>query len=96
MLFNVRGVSSFTAEQRAAAISKRIKNAAADQAISADSVKIITEGDHLAIYAENFLMNVYEQDAEVEQISRETLAYINSQKITEAIKLYRLYRSRPD
>ncbi|MCK7538504.1 MAG: hypothetical protein MZV63_49875 [Marinilabiliales bacterium] len=40
-------------------------------------------------------MNVYEQDAEVEQISRETLAYIIKQKTTEAMKLYRLDRSRP-
>ncbi|MRR21381.1 mechanosensitive ion channel family protein, partial [bacterium] len=96
VLFNVRGMSSFTAEQRAAAISKRIKNAAADQAVSADSLRTITEGDHLAIYAEgNFLMNVYDQDSEVEQISTETLAYINSQKIRETIKLYRLDRSRP-
>ena len=95
-LFNVRGMSSFTAEQRAAAISNRIKNAAADQTVSADSVKIITEGDHLAVYAEgNFLMNVYDQDSEVEQISRETLAYVISQKIKEAMKLYRLDRSRP-
>ena len=96
VLFKVRGISSYTAEQRADAISKRIKNAAADQSVSVDSVKIITEGDHLAIYAGgNFLMNVYEQDAGVEQISRETLAYIMRQKATEAMKLYRLDRSRP-
>ncbi|MFZ0471447.1 MAG: hypothetical protein WAL94_02415, partial [Bacteroidales bacterium] len=81
VLFNVRGMSSFTAEQRAAAVSKRIKSAAADQSVSVDSVKIIAEGDHLAVYAgANFLMNVYEQDAEVEQISRETLAQIIRQE----------------
>ena len=96
VLFNVRGMSSFTAEQRAAAVSKRIKSAAADQTVSSDSVKLITEGDHLAVYAGvNFLMNVYEQDAEVEQISMGTLAYIIKQKTSEAMKLYRHDRSRP-
>jgi small-conductance mechanosensitive channel len=96
VLFNVRGMSSFTAEQRAEAVSKRIKNAAADQTVSADSVKLITEGDHLAVYAGvNFLINVYEQDAEVEQISRETLALIIKQKTSEAMKLYRHDRNRP-
>jgi len=96
VLFNVRGMSSFTAEQRAAAVSKRIKSAAADQSVSVDSVKIIAEGDHLAVYAgANFLINVYEQDAEVEQISRETLALIIKQKTSEAMKLYRHDRNRP-
>jgi small-conductance mechanosensitive channel len=96
VLFNVRGMSSFTAEQRAAAVSKRIKSAAEDQSVSVDSVKIITEGDHLAVYAGiDFLINVYEQDAEVEQISMETLAFIIKQKTSEAMKLYRNDRSRP-
>jgi len=96
VLFNVRGMSSFTAEQRAASISKRIRQAAADQSVSADSVRIITEGDHLAIYAGgNFLMNVYEQDAEVEQISSETLAYMLKQKAAESMKQFRHDRSRP-
>jgi small-conductance mechanosensitive channel len=96
VLFNVRGMSSFTAEQRAEAVSKRIKSAAADQTVSVDSVKIIAEGDHLAVYAwKSFLINVYEQDAEVEQISMGTLAYIISQKTSEALKLYRHDRSRP-
>jgi small-conductance mechanosensitive channel len=96
VLFNVRGMSSFTAEQRAAAVSKRIKSAAADQSVSVDSVKLIAEGNHLAVYAGvNFLMNVYEQDAELEQVSMGTLAYIIRQKTSEAMKLYRHDRSRP-
>jgi small-conductance mechanosensitive channel len=96
VLFNVRGMSSFTAEQRAAAVSKRIKSAASDQSVSVDSVKLIAEGNHLAVYAGvNFLMNVYEQDAEVEQVSMGTLAYIIRQKTSEAMKLYRHDRSRP-
>ncbi len=96
VLFNVRGMSSFTAEQRAAAISTRIKSAAEDQSVSVDSVKLIVEGNHLAVYAGvNFLMNVYEQDAEVEQISMRTLAHIIRQKTSEALKSYRHDRSRP-
>jgi small-conductance mechanosensitive channel len=96
VLFNVRGMSSFTAEQRAAVVSKRIKSASEDRSVSADSVRIITEGDHLAVYVGiDFLINVYEQDAEVEQISMETLAYVISRKTSEAMKQYRQDRSRP-
>jgi small-conductance mechanosensitive channel len=96
VLFRVRGISSFTAEQRATAISQRIMEAAADPAISVDSLKTITQTDHFMIYAgSKFIMNVYNEDANVEGVSKEILAKIVGQKTTEAITFYRHDRSRP-
>jgi small-conductance mechanosensitive channel len=89
-LFNVRGVSSFTAEQRAAVISKRIKDAAADNTVSPDSVKTVVVESYLSVYAgTKFIMNIYDADAEVEEISIEVLARIVKDKTAMAIKLYR-------
>lgn len=95
-LFNVRGISSFTPEQRAAAISKRIMQAAADTSISADSIRLIVEKDHTQIFAgTKFIMNVFEADASVEAISRELFTQVVSQATTEAIQTYRKNRTRP-
>jgi small-conductance mechanosensitive channel len=94
-LFNVRGISSFTPEQRAAAISKRIREAAADKSIPADSVKIVVEKDHTLIYAgTKFIMNVFDADADAEVINRELFAQVVVQNTIEAIKLYRNNRTR--
>lgn len=96
ILFSVRGISYYTAEQRAAAISNRISEAAADPKISSDSLKIVVDTDHSSIYAgTRFLMQVYDADADVEQVTRETLAMVIRQNIADAIELYRINRSRP-
>jgi small-conductance mechanosensitive channel len=95
-LFNVRGISSFSAEQRAAAISKRIMQAAADTSISADSIRLIVENDHTQIFAgTKFIMNVFDADTGVEGINRELFAQIVSQATTDAIQIYRQNRTRP-
>jgi small-conductance mechanosensitive channel len=95
-LFFVRGISSFPAEQRAATISKRIKKAAADKTIVPDSVKIINGPGHLMIYAgKEFIVNIYDADAEIEQVSKAALADLIHLRIGEAIKLYRDQRTRP-
>jgi small-conductance mechanosensitive channel len=94
-LFNVRGISSYTAEERASGISKRIKEAASDRSVPPDSVKIVSGTNFSSIYAgKRFIMNVYDADSEVEQVRRETLAGVFRQRITETIELYRYNRSR--
>jgi len=94
--FNVRGISSFTPEQRAAAISKRIREAASDTSVSADSIRVIVEKDQTQIFAgTKFIMNVFEADAAVEGISRELFTRVVSQATTEAIQIYRKNRTRP-
>jgi small-conductance mechanosensitive channel len=94
LLFNVRGISTYTAEQRAAAISKRIRTAASDRSISTDSVKIIPTPDYYSIYAGKlFIMNAYSVDADNEKIKIETLSQLVKQKTVDAMVLFRLHRS---
>ncbi len=94
-LFFVRGVSAFPAEVRASTISKRIQKAAADQSIVPDSVKIIPTDNALRIFAgKEFIMSVYDADAETEGVGRSILAQIIKQKITNTIVTYRHDRSR--
>jgi len=96
IIFNVYGISSYTPEQRASTISKRIRKAASRHSINSDSVIIIDDKDHSKIYAgDQFIMNVYDADAVRDGISRETLAEFNKEKIRESIISYRLIRSRP-
>lgn len=95
-LFTVRGVLSHPAELRAGTISKRIQTAAADPAISSNSVKIVEEADRLRIFAgEVFIMNLYQEDGKTEGISTKVLAEILRGKIIKAIDDHRYDRSRP-
>ena len=96
LLFYVRGTAAFPAEERAAAISKRIRKVAADPQLTADSVRIIADNDHLKVYAgSEFIMNVYDGDAELEGISRVIMADVVRRKTGLAMELYRLARSGP-
>ena len=87
-LFNVRGISFYTAEQRAAAISERIREAAADPEIASDSLTIVVEKDYSSDYAgKRFLLKVFDADADLEQVTRETLTGIICQKIVNEIEV---------
>jgi small-conductance mechanosensitive channel len=95
-LFFVRGIASYPAEQRAATIGKRIEKAAANDSISSDSVLLVAREDRVMIYAGNeFIMSVYDADAEMEGIIRTVLAELFQQKIKVSIDSYRYERSRP-
>jgi small-conductance mechanosensitive channel len=96
VLFKVSGSASFPAEQRAATISKRIEKAAKNPGISADSVKIVPDGERLMIYAgDEFIMNIYDFDAAMEGIKPMILAEFISDQTAKAINSYRYERSRP-
>lgn len=96
VLFLVRGVTSFPATVRATAISKRIRKAASDPSLPADSITIRTVADHIEIYAgDEFIMNVFPGDAEVERLGIGSFANIAKRKISNTIQLYRIARSRP-
>ncbi|MBP6335689.1 MAG: mechanosensitive ion channel [Bacteroidia bacterium] len=95
-LFYVRGISTFPAKERASTISRRIRKAAANHSINADSVRIITEETKFKIYAgTEFVMNVYNVDGENEGVSQSLMAELIQQKIVIAIKSFREERSRP-
>jgi small-conductance mechanosensitive channel len=96
VLFLVRGTTAFPAADRAAAISKRIRKAAANPSLTADSITIRSVADHLEIYDGSvFIMNVYAGDAETENLSVETFANLVKRKIGTTIELYRIARSQP-
>ncbi|MCB1967805.1 MAG: hypothetical protein KDI64_17685, partial [Candidatus Accumulibacter sp.] len=94
VLFNVRGVTSFPAEARAAAIAARIERYASDPAADAGVVQVIDSTTHTAInIGDKVLMTLFDADARVEQTEREDLAIANSERISEAISDYRRERT---
>lgn len=96
VLFNLRGVSSFPAEQRSKEVSKRIKTVAADYSIQPDMVKIVQENNYSTIYAGNQnIIQIYDADAAVEGLDRDLLVQTIQQKIKKAIEAYRYERSKP-
>jgi len=96
LLFEVRGISSFPAEERASEISHRIKNLASIDSISEKKIKITHTKDYSTIYIdENIVVNIFDVDAEIEGISREITTKAISRKISKAITLYRYNRSQP-
>jgi small-conductance mechanosensitive channel len=95
ILFKVHGFSSFSAEQRAATICKRIEIVAKDHTISHDSVKCTTETDRTVIFVGAiFIMSVYDDDARIESLNRPALAEAYRQNIAASIARYRLERSK--
>ena len=94
ILFYVRGITSFPAEERARIIGERIIALADDKSFNADSIQIIVEEDRHIINAKgNFIVRLFDVDAEIEGVSRELLADLVKRNITKAINSYRYERS---
>jgi len=95
-LFVVRGVTAFPASQRAERVSGRIKKIAQDHSFSPDGLTVLESGDHTSIMAgDTELIEVYDADAVLEDVSRSVLATVYKQKIGLAIVEYRQDRSGP-
>ncbi len=96
VLFYVSGIASFTAEQRAAAISGRIKKIAADYSISTDSLKIEKVEDRVKISIGDFpILNVFQADINTKGISMLEVGKFIANEIVLAINSYRNNRSQP-
>ena len=96
VLFHVRGIPSYPAQKRAHTIAERIYDAAANRAISEDSVKTVPDSAYIGIFAGPvFIMYVHDADAKWEQVDKSLLAGLFSKKIGEAIHSYREQRSAP-
>ncbi|EXI79753.1 MAG: Potassium efflux system KefA precursor [Candidatus Accumulibacter appositus] len=94
VLFRVRGVTSFPAEARAAAIVARIESFASDPTAEAAVVQVTDSSTHSTIsVGEKPLMTLFDADARVEQTEREDLAIANSERISAAIADYRRERT---
>jgi len=93
-LFRVRGVSSYSAADRAAAIAQRIAAVAADRQVSPDSFQIVDGPNAVRLVAGNqLLMGVVDADAALEGVSRIELAVAHLARIRQAIAGYREARA---
>jgi small-conductance mechanosensitive channel len=93
-LFSVRGISSFPAEARARTIVTRIKKTASNRSFPVDSLKKVLQTDRIQIFAGPLLIvNVYNEDAEVENISKDVMAELAMAQIRESIIRYRNERT---
>lgn len=96
VLFRVRGMSSLTASDRAAAIRERIERAASNPSITVASVRVVEAEDFSALMAGDLrIMALFDADARIEQVKRTTLGWGYRDSIASAIERFRLERS-PD
>ncbi|HOG04331.1 MAG TPA: mechanosensitive ion channel family protein, partial [Accumulibacter sp.] len=90
VLFRVRGFSSFPARERAAAITERIKRLAGDPAVPAGSVRLVESDGYSSIMAgDRRIMVLFDSDARIEEVARETLGLALCERIGKAIDEYR-------
>ncbi len=92
-LFRVRGTSSFPAEERAAAIAKRIVSVARVGSIPPGSIAVEPGAIGLEIRAgDQILMTVIPADAALESVQLRTLADMHRRRIAAAVEQYRAER----
>jgi small-conductance mechanosensitive channel len=90
MLFRVRGVSAYPAEQRAGAIAERIEALAADTAIPTTALHMVeTEHSTDIMAGEQRIVSVFDVDARLEGLTRKLLAQVVERKIGAAVQAYR-------
>jgi small-conductance mechanosensitive channel len=90
VLFRVRGVSAYPAEQRAHAIAERIEALAADTAIPTTALRTVeTEHSTDIMVGEQRILSVFDVDARLEGLTRKLLAQTIVMKIGEAVQAYR-------
>lgn len=96
VLFRVRGMSSLTAADRAAAIRERIERAASNPSIPLEAVRVVDSDSFSALMAgELRIMALFDADARFEQVKRTTLGWGYSERVVSAMERYRHERS-PD
>ena len=89
-LFQVRGISTFSADKRAHGIARRIAAVAADRTVSPDSLRIVPQelGRALVIGGESIVV-LLPSDAELESVSLTEFAVACQLRTREAILNYR-------
>lgn len=90
VLFRVRGVSAHPAADRAAAIGSRIERLATDPSVSPESVRVQEADGHSDVHAGDILIvQVFDADAALEGVRRQTLAEGIRRRVGEALSTYR-------
>ena len=94
VLFQVRGVSSLPAGQRAQRIEERLRAVAADYTIAPETLRMVESEDAVRIFAgDTLIMGVVDADASLEQVRRADLAGSHVNRLRQAITDYRAARS---
>jgi len=94
ILFYVRGITSFPAEERAQLITERLKNIVENDSINTGSLRVEELEDRSNILAgDDFVVSILDTDAEIEGLDRQLLAEIIKTNIAKAINSYRYERS---
>jgi small-conductance mechanosensitive channel len=90
MLFTVRGISAYPAQERAAVIASRITEIADDAAVSSEAIAPV-ESDHSTdiMAGDRLIMSVFDVDAAPEGVTRQVLAKAYAFKIRKAVDTYR-------
>ncbi len=84
-------LGSFTAKIRAEAIGKRVDKLAEDYAFNADSLKLATEEQTIdLIYKDQLLLSVFDQDALLQNTTKDSLALKLKNKIGSEIIAYQI------
>jgi len=96
VLFKVRGVSAFPAEQRAGLIEERLRDLASNENLSLDSLRVEEGTDRsLVKFSDELVVIVFEADAEIEGVSRQLLAEVYRNRIRAGVEAYRHDRNPP-
>jgi small-conductance mechanosensitive channel len=95
VLFRLRGISTYTAKERAKAVAEAIRAIARDEAFPVSELRLDRGADRTRILAgERELLTVFEADVQAEGVkSRELLAPYFVRSIAAAIERYRQERS---
>ena len=94
-LFQLRGISSFPAKQRAGGVAERIRAIARDESVPVSELRVVEAQERSEIRAgERPIISLFDVDAEAEQVGhRQGLAEFYKASITKAIERHRHERS---
>ncbi len=89
-LFHLRGVSAYSAEDRAQVVMQRIVNTARNLAVTRERIVVKALPDRSDIVAGNALvLSIFDVDAELEGVDRPLLAEAMLQQVRDAVDQYR-------
>ncbi len=93
-LFNLRGATSFPAQQRVALVKGRIIQVANDKSFDVKDLLVLEEADRSSIRAGDFtIVSVLDADAELESLNRQLVASLYRDAIAKGITNYRQART---
>jgi small-conductance mechanosensitive channel len=94
VIVRVRGVAGFTATERAAAVSKRLHEFAANLDVAPESIELVEVGRGTALQAGTVvLVTVTDADAAVEGLPRVQLSSLAREMLVEAVTQWRAERA---